>query len=245
VCPTGGAGLHLVQDERGRFDEAQWQSAVAELPRPKPPQQSPSEDAPRDPDPTEAASTRALKRCAEVIRVVGRFEGLAMLPAIVFCFSRRECELIATQMGRAVAAASADATRSDAPRRADGGGSGRANAGAAGVGVGPLPLLSDAEVAQVEQIFEGAVRILAEEDILHPTPASYMLHPTSYTLPPTSLHPTSCILHPTSNITSCTLHPTGEHPRRGGRAPPAGTRAAAAAACGRRPASLGHAASAA
>ena len=138
VCPRGADGLYLVQDEVGRFDEAQWQSAVGSLPRLKPRVDGNAAIVESGERASEPDSMSAQRRAAEVVRVLLRFDELSMLPAILFCFSRRECELLSKQMSAAVAAT------------ADGGAA--------------LRLLSDEETAQVEEIFEGAVSVLADED---------------------------------------------------------------------------------
>lgn len=152
VCPLGGSGLHLVQDEMGRFDEAQWQSAVGGLPKPKGGPKPPPDLAA---DPKEGVEKK-LKRAAEVLRVVGRLAPLGMLPAIVFCFSRKECELIATQMARA-SAATADAPAADDY-------DGDTSAGAPAAAAAGLSLLRADEVASVEDVFESAMRMLSDED---------------------------------------------------------------------------------
>ena len=146
VCPLGGGGLHLVQDEQGCFDEAQWQSAVGGLPRIR---SRGAASAPIEmPDP-HAVSEKNRRRAAEVIRVIGRLGPLGMLPAIVFCFSRKECELIAAQMARhAAATVTAEATAGDGSMMSDSG----------------LRLLSPQEITTVEEVFERAVSLLADED---------------------------------------------------------------------------------
>lgn len=187
VCPLNGRGLHLVSDEHSSFDEAQWHSAVIALPKPK--AKSSDEDiggeaAGEVGASDEAPNKRALKHSAEVIRVVSRFDSLAMLPAIVFCFSRRECELIASQMGRAIASAeSQQRVARLAPDSADGSTGAASSAVAQGTGengsgnngggqrggdqesAAPrLQLLGVADAQAVEEIYAGAVSVLAEED---------------------------------------------------------------------------------
>ena len=143
VCPLKAEGLYEVQDEHGTFNEAEWQSAVGGLPKPKPPkaveEKVQAAAGAGDPD-----SDRAQKRANELIRVVSRFRSLEMLPAIVFCFSRRECELVASKMAKATQKVKGDdGEGNEAPL---------------------MQMLSAEEIEQVEQVFQSAVAVLAEED---------------------------------------------------------------------------------
>ena len=178
VCPLHGAGLHLVCDEQGRFDEAEWHSAVGGLPRPRaktdngkaaatPAVASAAADAP---------SAKAMKHANEVVRVLHRLGPLEMLPAIVFCFSRRECEVIAMQMGEAArkATAMAAAPATVQPGRSSAGNADLTIPSAADADVLPWirniqpQLLSAAETAAVQEIYEGAIGILSDEDAAMP-----------------------------------------------------------------------------
>ena len=172
VCARGANGLHLVQDEAGKFDEARWQAAVGRLPLPKPKREGAAPKLPR----REAAagapgSDAALRHAREVCRVVSGFGELGMLPAIVFSFSRRECELIASEMGKhAVKGRAAPGARPGAGGEAaaegagggdagddDGGGSGGSGGreggeASGGEASGGLWLLGDEEVSLVEEV---------------------------------------------------------------------------------------------
>ena len=173
ACPVGGRGLHLVQSEDGHFDSSQWQSAVSALPVAKASQKR--EAAACEPAAAEPQRQRP-SRAAEVIRNVGHFSALGMLPAIVFCFSRRECEQIAMQMSKALASAACTAPAAPAAPAASAGAAAAASSVASGDGerAPPQLLLSAAEVAQVEQIYDGAVALLADEDAKLPQVAALL-----------------------------------------------------------------------
>lgn len=97
VCPLGGRGLHCVQDEDGVFDEAQWHSAVSGLPEPR--RQEADGVLEREPERENPDTSKALKRAAEVARVIDRLAPLDMLPVIVFCFSRCALALALSRYG--------------------------------------------------------------------------------------------------------------------------------------------------
>ena len=151
VCPRGADGLYMVQDETNHFNGSQWQSAVGRLPRPKPRAADTAEGEAAEPK--DDGNDRAEKRAAEVVRVLGRFASLDMLPAIVFAFSRRECEVFATHMGRAARACEGASAADDG-----------ADSGAADGCALRLRFLTRDEAARVELIYEGAIGVLSDED---------------------------------------------------------------------------------
>ena len=96
VHAAGGAGLYLVQQEGGPFDAAAWQAAVGGLPMPR--LDEPKKPKPKPTEPTEAARERQGRAMGEVGRVILACRDQGMLPAIVFCSARRECETLARHL---------------------------------------------------------------------------------------------------------------------------------------------------
>ena len=93
VHAAGGVGLYLVQQEGGPFDAAAWKAAVGGLPMPR--EAEPRKPRPKPTEPSEAARERQGRAMGEVVRVVLACRDQDMLPAIVFCSARRECEALA------------------------------------------------------------------------------------------------------------------------------------------------------
>ena len=134
---AGGDGLYLVLNEGGHFDESAWDSAVGALPHPEASIGRKSKTVAASAD----GGARQLRAAREVCRVVRHCAAHEMLPAIVFCFSRVECDLLARLLSQ-----------------------GELGACPAGAGVGTPQLLSDEEADAVEQVFASAVGALSEDD---------------------------------------------------------------------------------
>ena len=96
VHAAGGAGLYLVQQEGGPFDAAAWQAAVGGLPMPR--DAEPKKPKPKPTEPTDAARERQGRAMGEMVRVILACRDQGMLPAIVFCSARRECEALAKHL---------------------------------------------------------------------------------------------------------------------------------------------------
>ena len=175
LCPRAADGLHLVQDEHGKFNPEQWHSAVGNLPVRKEKKEG-EEAAIAEVQPQQSdANERAHRRAAEVLRVVGRFQSLGMLPAIVFAFSRKECELLASLMSRAAKANNAAGPEAAAVGGGGGGGGGGGASADVAPAAGLLRLLTTDERSQVTLIYEQAVSSLAEEDATLPQVTALLL----------------------------------------------------------------------
>ncbi|KAL1527300.1 hypothetical protein AB1Y20_015972 [Prymnesium parvum] len=136
ACPAGGAGLFLVQDGEGRFLEAAWQSAVASLKMRRPPAEKGGREADAGAEADPRDQSAALRgRAEEVMRVVRACAREELLPAIVFCFSRTFCEVVARAIAEGAAAAAE-----------------------------PLQLLAADEAERVQLVFDALVETLSEED---------------------------------------------------------------------------------
>ena len=156
------------QDEHGAFLEAGWQSAVSALPMPKPPKQKSEDEEAAAVDPTEPKALQ--RRAAEVLRVAAACDKGGMLPAIVFCFSRKECEIIAKTIAKSGVQSGAGANGNSAG--ADGsGGDGSSSSGGGwtgGAGGVVMELLEPEAADRVQMVFDCAVQTLASEDAALP-----------------------------------------------------------------------------
>lgn len=139
ACPAGGDGLYLIQRGEGPFREAAWQSAVSNLRMPR------MKKAGKRPERPEEEPRADNGKGAEVVRVARACAERDLLPAIVFCPSKKECELV----GKAVAASCSS--------RGEGGEEGDDRPS-------PLELLSPGDVKSVLQVFDAATESLSDED---------------------------------------------------------------------------------
>ena len=77
VYPLGGGGLHMLVDDKGNFQDAAYDAACAAL---------------AAADARAAAAQMGSRSSHELVRLLRQLVGMGSTPAIVFSFSRKECE---------------------------------------------------------------------------------------------------------------------------------------------------------
>ena len=77
VYPVGGGGLHMLVDDKGTFQDAAYDAACAAL---------------AAADARAAAAQMGSRSSHELVRLLRQLVGMGSTPAIVFSFSRKECE---------------------------------------------------------------------------------------------------------------------------------------------------------
>jgi ATP-dependent RNA helicase DOB1 len=87
IYPSGGDGIFLVVDEKGRFKEDNFQKAVGKL-------QSKAER------PTKRKKGGGQGESSDIYKIVKMIMERNFQPVIVFSFSRRDCEALAIQMAK-------------------------------------------------------------------------------------------------------------------------------------------------
>ena len=78
--PLGGDGLHLVVDESGHFSDSAYEAACASL-------RNADVEAQR-----KLAARQGSRHSPELVRLLRLLVAKELTPAIVFAFSRKECE---------------------------------------------------------------------------------------------------------------------------------------------------------
>lgn len=93
IYPSGGDGIHLVVDEKGRFKQDNFQKAVANLKK-----SAPSESG--RPAKRRRVGGGGQGEQSDIYKIIKMIMERNFQPVIVFSFSRKDCEALAVQMAK-------------------------------------------------------------------------------------------------------------------------------------------------